>query len=189
MSNILVKTTELAMTVTRPYVGLGDVVVDATCGNGNDTLTLAKAVGSGGTVWAFDIQKRAIDATSGYLACQGYDNVKLVHGSFATMGEYVAPGSASCVIFNLGYLPGGDKAITTDASETLRGLEAALTAIRTDGIVTVVMYDGHEQGREEKEQILEWAGALDPRQYHVVYGNMLNQQKNPPEVLWITRKR
>lgn len=87
-----------------------------------------------------------------------------------------------------GYLPGGDHSITTIADETLEGLKAAIKVIRHGGIVTVVLYDGHEAGSEEKKSVLDWAGALDAREYHAAYVNLINQPNHPPEILWITKK-
>lgn len=188
MSNLITRTTELAMAITLKYIGEGDVVIDATCGTGRDTETLAYAVGSTGTVYAFDIQQKALELTSERLKRQSCGNVELVLGSFVTMGSHVQERGAAAVVFNLGYLPGGDHSITTIADTTIDGLEIALRTIRTGGIVTVVMYDGHEEGKEEKRKILEWAEALDSKKYHVAYVNMLNQKNDPPEIMWITKK-
>lgn len=189
MSNLITKTTELAMQITLSYVEQGDTVIDATCGTGHDTLALAEAVGDGGRVYAFDIQKEAIGLTSELLKNNGCTNVELFNESFVYMGEHVSYGSASAVVFNLGYLPGGDHSITTEAGTTIEGLQAALKAIRTGGIVTVVLYDGHDEGRREKESVLRWAEKLDPKTYHAVFTDMLNQNNYPPEILWITKKR
>lgn len=189
MSNLITKTTELAMAVTLDYVKAGDTVIDATCGTGQDALALAKAVGSDGKVYAFDIQKEAIELTDERIRANGLHNVNLICDSFVSMNDYVAEGVASAVIFNLGYLPGGDHSITTKADETIKGLELALGIIKAGGIVTVVMYDGHEAGKEEKQGVLEWAKSLDSSDYHVAYVNMLNQKNNPPEIVWITKKR
>ena len=176
------------MSVTLGYVRCGDTVIDATCGTGQDTVRLAKAAGETGRVVAFDIQEAAIDKTASRLKEYGYTNTELVHGTFAEMGKYVSDGSAAAVVFNLGYLPGGDHSVTTTAEETLAGLEAALRAVRPGGIVTAVLYSGHEEGAREKQAVLEWADQLDSRLFHAAYVKMLNQHRNPPEILWITKK-
>ena len=108
--------------------------------------------------------------------------------SFVAMGEHVPEKGASAVVFNLGYLPGGDHSITTTADTTLKGLECALRIIKPGGIVTVVMYDGHEKGAEEKKAILGWAEKLDQSRYHVAYVSLINQKNDPPEIVWITKK-
>ncbi|MBR3375663.1 MAG: methyltransferase domain-containing protein, partial [Firmicutes bacterium] len=104
-------------------------VIDATCGTGQDTLALAEAVGDRGKVYAFDIQKEAIGLTSELLKNNSCMNVELFNESFVYMGEHVSYGSASAVVFNLGYLPGGDHSITTEAETTIEGLQAARKAI------------------------------------------------------------
>ena len=188
MSNLITRTTELAMSVTLTYIKPGDTVVDATCGTGQDTVVLARAVGSEGCVYAFDIQKAAHLLTEARLKSHGIANVHLVMQSFVSMSEHIPEKSAAAVVFNLGYLPGGDHSITTTADTTLEGLECALRTIRVGGVVTVVMYDGHEQGAEEKQAVLEWAEGLDQSRYHVAYVSLLNQKNHPPEILWITKK-
>ena len=188
MSNLITKTTELAMALTLTYVRSGDTVVDATCGTGQDTAALARAVGETGKVYAFDIQKKALLLTEAKLRSHGYRNVHLMMKSFVSMSSLIPEGSASAVVFNLGYLPGGDHGITTTADETLMGLKAALKTVSIGGIVTVVLYDGHEEGVSEKVQVLRWAEQLDTKKYHAAYVNMINQKNSPPEILWITRK-
>ena len=206
--NLIVRTACLAMEITKKYIHFGDTVIDATCGNGNDTLTLAQTVGESGRVIAFDVQKQAIDGTSGLLACRQIGPVRiihkseeadvpgnlpgpgvtLVHGSFTGMRDFVPEEAAAAVVFNLGYLPGGDKATVTRACDTVPALDTALALIRKGGIISVVMYDGHDEGAIEKAAVLEWAAALDKRQYHAAYVNMLNQPNHPPEILWVTKK-
>ena len=177
------------MSVTLAYIEKGDTVVDATCGSGQDTVVLSRAVGDEGSVYAFDIQKKALLLTESRLHSHGCKNVHLLMKSFASMGEHIPEESAAAVVFNLGYLPGGDHSITTAADETLEGLECALKAIRRGGIVTVVLYDGHEAGAEEKQQVLRWAEALDTKKYHAAYVSLINQKNDPPEILWITKKK
>lgn len=189
--NLLTKTTDLAMYLCLSYVEEGDVVIDATCGNGNDTLSLSTAVGFSGSVIAFDIQSQAIEHTRALVREHGRENVVLIKDSFVNMGEYIDVDEerpAACV-FNLGYLPSGDKDITTDAATSLLGIKKALDLIKTDGVVVITMYQGHEAGKIEKEEILQFAGDLPKDEYHCVYLNMINQSNNPPEVLAITKKK
>ena len=190
--NILTKTTNLAMELTLKYIQEGDYVIDATCGNGHDTLILAQAVGSQGDVLALDIQREALDSSKALMAEHDMKQVCFAQANFADMKRYSAfafpDQRPSAVVFNLGYLPGGDKRITTTVEDSLRGIQSALELIKPDGIVTVVLYSGHEEGAKEKEVILEFAKLLPARDFHVVYASMHNQTKNPPEVLWLTKK-
>ena len=191
--NILTKTTDLAMYMTAGYIDEGDLVIDATCGNGNDTVLLSNAVGPEGAVIAFDIQEKAVDATRKLLKEERIENTVVVNDSFTNMEEYVETDDEDecpqAVIFNLGYLPGGDKDITTKTEDTLDGISVALELIRTGGVVTCTHYSGHEEGAKEKEAVLAMAKALPQDKYHVVYMNMYNQPNDPPEILMITKKK
>ena len=193
--NLITDTTRLAWEVTKNYIKEGDTAVDATCGRGSDTVRLAEAVGTRGIVYAFDIQEEAIAATKAALEEAGIavpgegGRVRLIPDSFENMESYAGAKRPAAILFNLGYLPGGDKSVTTTAETTLRGLAAALRLVAAGGIISVVMYCGHAAGKAEKEAVLEWAENLDRRDYHVVCTKMLNQPNDPPEVLWITKKR
>lgn len=189
--NLLTKTTDLAMYLCLSYIKEGDIVIDATCGNGNDTLALSEAVGQDGTVMAFDIQNQAIETTRALMQHHGKDNCLLILDSFVNMGKYVdaEEGRPSACIFNLGYLPNGDKGITTDIDSSMLGVKAALELIKPGGVVVITMYQGHEAGKIEKEELLKFAGDLPKSIYHCVYLNMINQSNNPPEILAITKKK
>ena len=184
-TNILKNTTELAKVFCERYIDEDSVAVDATCGNGNDTLWLA---GRCKKVYAFDIQKAATDATAAAVMSAGFDNVTVINDSHENMSEHV-PGPADLFMFNLGYLPGGDKNITTDSCATLKALEAALGLLAVNGLVCVIMYWGHPQGAKEREAVLSWASTLDKGKYHCVHTDMINQPNCPPEILLVTSKR
>ena len=93
------------------------------------------------------------------------------------------------IVFNLGYLPGGDKEVSTSSGTTLEALCAALELLAVDGLLCVTMYQGHEAGYLERLKVLEWAGSLDKGVYHCVHTSMVNQPNRPPEILWITKKK
>jgi tRNA A58 N-methylase Trm61 len=136
----------------------GDLAIDATAGNGHDTVFLAKLVGETGKVIAFDVQEQAIVSTRERLAAETLlERVKLVHGSHGLIAEHATPGSVSAVMFNLGYLPGGDHAVITRTEETLQALDGALGVLRPGGILTIVCYPGHEGGNEESSAVVAWA--------------------------------
>ena len=136
----------------------GDLAIDATAGNGHDTVFLAKLVGETGKVIAFDVQEQAIVSTRERLEAEGLlERVKLVHGSHGSITEQVKPGSVSAVMFNLGYLPGGDHAVITRTAETLQALEGALGVLKAGGILTIVCYPGHEGGDQESAAVVAWA--------------------------------
>lgn len=187
--NLLTKTTDLAMYMTLAYVNEGDIAVDATCGNGLDTIALSDAVGRKGTVISFDVQPEAVETTRALLRRELKENTVVVEDSFVNMEEYIGDEiEPAAIIFNLGYLPGSDKSIRTTVEETMDGVRTALNLIKKDGVVTITMYSGHLEGAREKEALLSFSRTLPKKDYHVVYLSMLNQPVDPPEILMITKK-
>jgi len=192
MKNIIRQTTELAMKIIRAYVEPGDTVVDATCGNGHDTLLLASM--DPARLYAFDVQEAAVRATTALLEANGYTRSiregriivkQLAHEEMA--GFVVAPVKA--IVFNLGYLPGGDKTLTTRAKTTMAAVQDAMDFLQPDGLICITMYSGHNEGKREKESLLGFAEGLDAATWHTVFISMPNQKHNPPEILLITRKK
>ena len=156
--------TEIAHDVIAGHVHAGDIVIDATMGNGHDTCFLAQHVGETGHVYAFDLQQQAIDQTRARLEThRTAEQVTLINGDHAEMGRLLPPamaGTVSAVVFNLGYLPGGDKSVTTRSESTLNALDASLELIKPGGIISLLVYVGHPGGKEEDEAIREWLGRL-----------------------------
>ncbi len=190
--NLITKTTEFAFKIIETYVSPGDVLIDATAGNGYDTLGLAKLAGPKGKVYAFDIQPQALEQTKNLLEKEGFfHNCTLVLDSHENMSEYVSKKEQevlSAVVFNLGYLPGGEREKTTRTETTLIAVERALDLTRIGGIVALTMYPGHPEGAEERAALLGFVEALPPKHYHTAYLSFPNQKKNPPELLLITKK-
>lgn len=144
----------------------GDAAIDATVGNGIDTAFLAAAVGPKGTVYGFDIQAAAIETARARVeeAAPG-TRLELYLASHDRMAELLPPdlsGRVSAVMFNLGYLPGADDAkhIVTRPDTTIAALDASLGFLRPGGVLTIVVYTGHEGGPEEAEAVDEWARTL-----------------------------
>ena len=142
----------------------GGVAVDATLGNGYDAERLCALVGETGRVYGFDIQAQAVER----------------------MAEFVPPG-VDAVVFNLGWLPGAEHAVTTRTETTLRAVSQAVELLAPGGVLTVCIYPGHGEGAREREALLKWAAAL-PEALDVLYQRYLNQKKAPPELLAV-RKR
>ena len=184
--NILKNTTQLALLMCSQYEDKEKIAVDATCGNGHDTLWLAERFKK---VYAFDIQEAAVESTRKLLEKHDMEaKVHLINDSHGNMDKYLEE-APQVIVFNLGYLPGGDKSVTTEKGETLEAVEKSLELLAVDGLLCITMYQGHEQGAAEREAILNWAPQLSKSKYHCVYTNMVNQKKNPPEILWITKKK
>jgi len=196
MDNMIRQTTRLALHMVRAYVKQGDTVIDATCGNGHDTLALAEM--GPARLYAFDVQEQAVRATVSLLEAGGFGD-RLTDGSYIVQQlphEDLLPyfsassrGTVKAVLFNLGYLPGGDKTITTEAETTLAAVRGAMDLITTDGLICVTMYSGHAEGKREKAALLDFAGEFDAGKWHTAYISMPNQKHDPPEILLITRKR
>ena len=201
--NLIVKTTSLVMYIVKNYISRGDLVVDCTMGNGHDTLSLACAVGitesgadSAGIVLSFDVQDSALKNTEKLLAENGINNIEksgifLIKDSHENIDKYLKTWNTkpSAIVFNLGFMPGGDKTILTEKHSTVKAVKKAIELIKDDGIVSVTTYSGHPEGAEENIALLETLRTLPPKRYHVVYMDMLNQRKTAPRVFFITRKK
>lgn len=166
----------------------GDLAIDATCGNGHDTVILSDLVGEKGKVLAFDIQEQAIKTTKEKIDQAGIENVRLIKDSHANLDQYIEEkvmiGGA---IFNLGYLPRSDKTIITKGDSTLTALETILKHLKIKGIATLVVYHGHEGGQEEKSLLLEYVRKLDQKYFQVLRYGYINQINNPPFVIAIKK--
>jgi len=142
--------TELLHTLFREHIAPGDLVIDATAGNGFDTVFLAEAVGPAGKVIAIDIQEKAITATRKRLEKADFlDRTSLHLRSHVEIREITGGGVPSTILFNLGYLPGGDRSVITRTEETLAALASAVEILRLGGVLAVVCYPGHPGGDEE----------------------------------------
>ena len=138
----------------------GDTAVDFTMGNGHDTEFLSKTVGESGKVYAFDIQASAVESTRKNLAAAGCpDNYTLIHDSHHNVKSYVQE-PIKAGLFNLGYLPGGDKSITTMRTTTLPAIEAAIELLGKDAILLIAVYPGHPEGDAEGREITDYLSTL-----------------------------
>ncbi len=181
------KITEIAQHFAGLSTKPGDVVIDATAGNGLDTFFLAKKVGKGGKVYSFDIQKEALQKTRDRLSNAGLNQrVELIHTGHEDMATYVTE-KVSVVMYNLGYLPGGNKEITTKSYTSIRSLEQALNLLKNSGLVTIVLYPGHEEGCLECKEIISYTANLAANDYLVYHLQVTNRPGNPPELLLIKK--
>lgn len=167
----------------------GDIVIDATAGNGNDTIFLSQLVGENGQVLAFDIQDQAIAATNKKLTEHAIHNTKIIQDSHEHVAAYLdTTDQISGAIFNLGYLPGSDKTVITHGASTIKALNSMLAFLRKRGVIVLVIYHGHKGGTEEKETILNYAKALDQQSYNVLQYGFINQRNHPPFIVAIEKK-
>ncbi|MBQ7337963.1 MAG: class I SAM-dependent methyltransferase [Clostridia bacterium] len=157
----------------------GDTAVDFTMGNGHDTAFLSKTVGEHGHVYAFDIQEQALTSTAKTLREEGCpENYTLIHDSHHKVADYVKePYRAG--MFNLGYLPGGDKRITTMRETTLPAIEAAVALLAPDGILNIAVYPGHAEGEAEGKMICDYLSSLSRYRVCATLVKILNSPTSP----------
>ena len=171
----------------------GDVAIDATLGNGHDTLFLAQTVGPEGHVHGFDVQLAALESTRRRLMEAGIleTSFTLHHASHAELSTRLPEADRARVrgvMFNLGYLPGSDKSLITETESTRAATRAALELLQPGGLMTVVVYPGHDGGADEARMIAAWAETLPAREVEVQHLRPVNRSAAPPEC-WAFWKR
>lgn len=172
--------TSIAKEIMKNKVTEGDVVVDATIGNGHDTLLLAELVGSQGKVYGFDIQQTAIISTKQKLNEHNLsERVYLIRDSHENIDKYLV-NKVDLIVFNLGYLPGGDHDIVTKVDTTIIALEKSLDLLKENGLLLVTTYVGHREGKNEDKYINEYFSHLDQKKFNVLKFEFINQVNEPP---------
>lgn len=165
-----------------------DVVVDATMGNGNDTVFLCQLVGAKGKVYAFDIQENALIETLEKLSVLKLESIAtLIHSGHENI-EQLIDEPIKAVVFNLGYLPGADKQLHTQWLTTLQAIEASLKLLQKDGFISITAYPGSELGATETHALENFIQRLPQKQFGVSRYQMINQINEPP-ILYFIQKR
>ena len=168
----------------------GATAVDATLGNGHDALWLCGLVGETGKVYGFDVQGEAVSRSRARLEDAGVaERATLILDGHQNMISYVPPESVDAVMFNLGWLPGAAHGVTTQTETTLQAVSAALEVLKEDGVMTVCVYPGHDEGARERDALLSWARGLDERSYDVMLRAYLNQSGDPPLMIAVKKNR
>lgn len=183
--SFLLRTLPLVHDWVKQVVKPGDRVLDATVGNGHDTLFLAELVGTEGTVYGFDLQEEAVSRTSELLEQAGHQAV-LTAGCHSRLSQVVKE-PVTAAMFNLGYLPNGDKSVITQEQTTLLALESALELLAHKGIITIMCYPGHDGGASEASAVEAWARELETPHYLVMRMSPHNP-KNPAPYLIAVQK-
>lgn len=152
------------------FIKPGDIVVDATCGNGNDTLALSKLAKD---VYAFDVQTGAINNTKEILKKNERNNVTLINDSHEYIDKYLKKykRKISLITFNLGYLPSGNKKIMTNHKSTVNAIKKGLNLLNKKGIILVTCYP-HEEGKKEAKEIINY--LTDNKIAYKIYRNTNN---------------
>ncbi|MDF2549946.1 MAG: putative rRNA methylase [Chlamydiales bacterium] len=162
----------------------GFSVIDATAGNGHDALMLAKHVlPQRGRLLFIDLQQAAIDATwqrlSGHFLPEDLLRVQGIQGSHRSFPKEIEAESIQLIVYNLGYLPSGDKELTTKTDSTLESIQAALSLIRSGGAISITCYPGHPEGDLETQALASYVQGLDPTEWSATSHQWLNRQKSP----------
>lgn len=182
--------TQVAKEYLSPFLSHGDIVVDATAGNGHDTLFLADKVGPDGHVFAFDIQLAAIEKTKENLTLANLlSRVTLINGSHAHMDEYIPQyhhGEIKLAMFNLGYLPGSSKEVITTPESTVDAVTKAFALLKNGGKLSIAYYTGHPGGKEEFEKLMLAVKGFHNAQMEHFPG--AEGHRNPPGLIVLTKK-
>ena len=166
----------------------GAVAVDGTMGGGGDTLSLCEKVGEAGRVYAFDVQEDAVNRTRDKLAEAGLSTRATLHcAGHERIPEFVKE-PIDAAVFNLGWLPGGDKSVTTRVNTTIAALDGCLAPLKPRGIITVCAYPGHAEGEAELRSVSAWASAL-PDRYQAMFRAFLNPARPAPALFAVQRIR
>ena len=164
---------EVAKSFLQDCVPPDGILCDFTMGNGSDTLYLAGLVPQG-RVYAFDIQPLALEHTRQRLEQAGAgQNVELILDSHARVDRYVQ-GPIDAGMFNLGYLPTSDRVVTTKVESTLEAIEKAVALLKVGGVLVVVVYPGHDEGKREGEEIYRYACTLSAKKFDVTCYRLIN---------------
>ena len=186
------KATEMAHQLVAARIKKRNSAIDATAGNGHDTLFLAQTVGNGGKVFAIDLQEEAIEATRERIEASDFAKpVEYFCHDHAEMKDIIPPGKhgkIKAIMFNLGYLPGGDKSATTTWPSTLKAIRAGLDLLREGGLLTIVVYPGHSAGKQEAIALDKFSTQLDADEFSVVRYEFANLRNEPPYLIAIGKR-
>lgn len=171
---------ELSHHIVKNFCYKFDTAVDATLGNGYDTDFLSKHFSK---VYSFDIQECAVKA----YESKNIDNVVLINDSHEKFDKYINE-KIDCIMYNLGFLPGGDKSVTTRYGSTLASLKSSLEIIDKGAIITIALYRGHDEGKKEESAVLNFAQNLPKDKYGVMLHSFINRNNNAPFLIIIEKK-
>ena len=178
------RATAYAHQLLTDHLSEGNFALDATCGRGQDTLHLAKLVGVSGRVLAIDRQAEAIDSSKERLLNNGLiESVQFIQANHADLDQHLPQDQTiHAAVFNLGYLPGGDKTIITQPCSTLTAIQCALTHLASNGLIIITVYPGHQGGMDEANAVDAFVRTLSQCQFEVMHYGFLNQVNHPPSV-------
>lgn len=169
---MLKKMTEICHDLLKDSCREGSIGIDFTCGQGNDTLFLSQYCKH---VYAYDIQEEAIIQTK--ELCANCEHVTILHKSHDTFDEEVS--SFDVGVFNFGYLPGSNQLVTTTFETSLNAVRKALDHLNKKGLLVLVLYIGHDAGKQEAKCLEEFVTSLSSHSYNCMKIAMLNKANAP----------
>ncbi len=167
-----------AHTYWKNHLQPGDLAIDMTCGNGHDTLFLADL---GAQVFAFDIQEAAIAKTK-----QLVPSANTIHRSHDELNQVELPSAPKLIVYNLGYLPGGDKSIVTLTTSTIHSLKQATTLLAQNGAISIMCYPGHDEGLVEELEVISFCKSLPSKEWTICFHQWINRPK-APSLVWLQK--
>jgi len=187
----LIHNTNITKILLDQKIQNGSVVVDATMGNGKDTLFLCQRVLPKGKVYAFDIQEAALKNTLKLLKKHHFDpdkssNILCIKDSHENFDQYITE-PVDVFMYNLGYLPGGDQSIITSPETTIKSLNSAFSLLKEGGMISIIVYYGHPGGSKEKQELEKFLQVLSNQRYKIFQGTMPYNDHCPP-IIYIIEK-
>jgi hypothetical protein len=179
---------DLAHLLWGSFLSPKALAIDATCGNGKDSLALSFLLQKhpNTALFCIDIQQQAIQKTKDLLWKQNPSFAPFTsffHQSHETLPPIPSHLDVKLVTLNLGYLPGGDKAITTLAESTLKSLDLIMDLLVLGGAISITCYPGHPEGKKEETVLLERLSLLPPSSWSFTSFFWPNRKDSPSLLL------
>lgn len=171
--------------IIKTYLSDVKVAIDATLGNGKDTINMLEMFGSEVKIYAFDIQQQALDSAKSAIKPEYHKNVVFINDSHEYIDNYVTE-KPELITFNLGYLPKSDHVIKTQSYTTLIALDKAVKMLKPGGLITIMFYVGHDNAREYNN-LSEFVRILNPSTFKAIHINPVNQDQNAPKLVIIQK--
>lgn len=180
---------EITQQIWKELVKPGDIVIDATLGGGNDTLFLTRLLQGKGILYAYDIQERALEKSKELIYKELTENEhKIIQFRLLSHVSFHDIPKANLIVYNLGYLPGGDKSLTTQWQTTLESLKSAMEICEIKGAISITCYIGHEEGQKEHKALLEFVKKLPKNEWGSLHLHWENRDL-APELFLLFRER
>lgn len=186
MTIVLNNTETIFKSFLKSWLHEEKIVVDMTMGNGFDSeFLLSNNIKK---LYGFDIQNKAFENTKKRLNDAGYSNFELYVSNHKNIDNYIDE-NVDLFVYNLGYLPKGDKSITTVGEDVIESLKKALELLNINGMIWITFYPGHEAGKIEAELIENYLNGLEQKKYHILKMDYINQINNPPFIIALEKRK